>query len=177
MTCVVALKQNNKVYMGCDSISVSGDTYTLTGDVKVFKKDKMIFGCAGSVRARQILQYNFKIPKQKTKNDHEYMCTDFISELQNTFKDTHFGTQKSIEGSNFIVGYNNNIYVIYSDYQVNINSHDYVSIGSGTDFSNGSLCTTKNMNILPEEKIRLALKAAEAHCTTVHGPFVIIEGI
>ncbi len=176
MTCIVAIEKSGKVYMGGDSAGSCGGHITIRDDKKVFirgKGDKqMIFGFCGSYRAGQILQYSFKVPAQKTKDDHAYMCTSFVAELQNVLSSKNFSEKKE-PGGTFIVGYKGKIYSIHDDYQVCIPSYDYYAMGSGKGFARGSLYTTKDMKMKPEDRITLALESAATQCTTVEGPFTI----
>ncbi len=177
MTCIVAIKKGKNVYMGGDSAGTSGGTITIRDDKKVFIKGKgdkkMIFGFCGSYRVGQILQYSFKVPVQKIKNDHAYMCTSFISELQNVLQSKNYTSKKDDPGGPFIVGYKGIIYLIDYDYQVGIPSFDYYAMGSGKGFAKGSLYTTKDMKLKPEERITLALESSASQSTTVEGPFTL----
>lgn len=177
MTCIVAIKSKNKVYMGCDSASSSGDSITIRSNHKVFTSHNMIFGTCGSARQRQLLKYSLKLPPQNSKvEDMQYMCTTFISSVQKCFEKGGFEMVQSKKrwGATFMVGYKGEIYCIESDYHIGIPSKKYHTIGSGTPWAMGSLFSLEQNQIGNSiEKIKTSLAAAAEFSQTVSGPFII----
>src|SRR3990172_12767671 len=92
MTCVVALIENGKIYMGSDSAGVSDQNIEIRSDSKIFiKDDKMIFGFSGSFRLGQLLRYKFLIPEHADGIDvYQYMVTYFVDSVRQCFKDGGF---------------------------------------------------------------------------------------
>jgi len=70
MTVIIGLEHKNKVYMGGDSISLSGWSKAPIAGEKVFKRSfksgtlsrDFIFGFAGSPRAAQLVEYRLQPP-------------------------------------------------------------------------------------------------------------------
>lgn len=177
MTCIVALKSNNRIYMGGDCAACGDTSIDHRLDPKVFINKDMLFGFTSSFRMGQILRYKLKIPKNNKNDDFEYMCTDFIDSVIHSFEDFGYGKIESNQkfGGMFVIGYNKNIYTVYSDYQVAKQSSEYVSIGIGAPLANGSLYTTSFYDFDPIERIKLALSAAEYHNSNVTSPFCVLE--
>ncbi len=184
MTCIVAIKDNNKVYIGADSAAISDTSVSTRKDPKVFKNGKFLFRFSGSFRFGQLLRFAFKPPKHEKKDDFEYLCTDFVKKLQTTLEKNGLGgenkrSEREVEGS-IIIAYKGNIYVMDSDFQIGIPVDNYASIGCGSDLALGSLHTTDSLlgvgdfkKLTPELRIKLALTAAATFSTGVLPPFII----
>lgn len=182
MTCIIALKENDCIYLAGDSAAVD-DNYNINQikHGKIFKNGDMYFGFAGSFRMGQLLQHVLKIPKHKSnKTDLQYMCSDFISALQKCFSKHGFDgeaeSKRKQNDGDFIVIYNDNIYVVDDEFQILQFSYNYASIGIGESFANASLYTTNKIGgIEPETRIHIAMESANAFCTGVIPPYNIIK--
>lgn len=176
MTCIVGLVEKGRVYIGGDSAGVGDYSLTIRADKKVFKINKFVFGFTSSFRMGQLLQYTFNPPKYYTDNDiMKYMVTDFVNGIRKCFKDGGFAKKSNeVESAGtFLVGFNNRLFCIEDNYEVNESVDGYNTCGCGYQIANGSLFTSKNK--LPKERIITALKAAENHCSGVRGPFSIVS--
>ena len=76
-------------------------------------------------------------------------------------------------GGTFIIGYRGKLFYMYDDFQIGIPVAHYAAVGCGGAICNGSLYTTQGLDIEPEKRIKMALKAAETHSAGVRSPFVI----
>lgn len=182
MTCIIALKENDYIYLAGDSAAVD-DNYSINQikDGKLFKNGDMYFGFAGSFRMGQLLQHVFKPPKHKPhKTDLQYMCSDFIAALQKCFEKNGFDgesdSKRKQNDGDFIVIYNNNIYVIDDEFQVLQFAQNFTSVGIGECFANASLYTSSVIGgIDPEMRIHMAMESANKFCTGVIPPYNIIK--
>jgi ATP-dependent protease HslVU (ClpYQ) peptidase subunit len=181
MTCIIAISENNKIYMGGDGAASNEYGHLrITNEPKVFMKGPFIIGYTTSFRMGQILQYKLKIPKQnKNKEDFEFMATDFIDSVIACFEKNKFGTtppghETFPGGGCFIVGYKGKIYSIESNYQVNSFEDNFTAVGSGAELALGSLYTTKDMQLQPTRRIVLALEAATRYNAGVAMPYTIV---
>lgn len=182
MTCIVAVKHNNKLYMGGDSLGSAGYSKTVRKDEKVFVKDDMIFGFCGSFRMGQILEY-VMLPPERPENisDMKYLVAHWIPALIECFADAGFRGSKdegdhdeTRTGGTFLLGYRGTIYQIEDDFQVGIPSEQYDAIGCGSDLALGALFAAKKAGVKdPEKIITVALEAAEKYSGGVQRPFVI----
>jgi ATP-dependent protease HslVU (ClpYQ) peptidase subunit len=178
MTCIVAVKDSGKVYMGADSLGSNYHSKSVRIDEKIFKKGKMLFGFTSSFRMGQILNYSFNPPKHDPKlNDMEYLVDQFVPELIKTYeKNKWLKTEASVvSGGVFLLAYNGEIYKIESDFQVNHTFDNYNACGSGADAALGSLFTTEKYRISPKDRINHAIEAASHHIASVGGPIHIMS--
>jgi ATP-dependent protease HslVU (ClpYQ) peptidase subunit len=179
MTAIAAITNGKKVYIGGDSAGVAGLSVTVRKDPKVFKNSNFVIGFTSSFRMGQLLQYVFKPPKQPEKmKDATYMYTKFIDSVRKCLKDGGYArTSNNVEsGGKFIVGYKGTLYVVDSDFQIGMPSSNYYAVGCGNDLCLGSLYSTDGSKMKPEERIMLALGAAEQFSGGVRSPFVIVSG-
>ena len=182
MTCIVGIKEKNKVYIGGDSAAVADLSVSVRTDTKVFKNGKFLIGYAGSFRLGQIMRFHFKPPKhEKGKSDYEYMCVDFIKKMQKTFAESGFDgenrRQEKQTSGQMLVAYRGELYEIYEDYQVGISADPYNSIGCGSDLALGALYTLhKAVPKMPaEQKVAIALDAASTYSGGVLPPYNILS--
>lgn len=176
MTAISGISINNTVYIGGDSAGISGLSVTIRSDEKVFTNGPFLFGIAGSFRMGNILRYKFKAPKQKpNQTDMAFLVTDFVDCLRGYFMANGFGDKDATIGGTFLVGYKGKLYNIDADFQVGIPSTQYDAVGCGSDLALGSLCTTSELDMAPEERIRLSLDAASKFSAGVAPPFVILK--
>ena len=185
MSCVVGFKnkETGQLFFGADSISI--DTESLftreRRDEKVFIKDNILFGIVGSCRIGQVLRYVFTIPtKPEGMSDMEYLCSIFVRDLINCFKDNdsiQFENSEARFGGEIMVGFNKEIYIISSDFQVMLETEEFRVIGCAECFAQGSFYALKELDIdLDIEKMLLiALKCAAEYSAGVKGPFRIIS--
>lgn len=150
MTCIIGLKSNGKIYMGCDSAAASGWDMRKTTLPKVFIRDGFIIGYTGSFRMGQILQYNLTIPKYTPdilplEGDYptplEYMVSKFIPEVRMALKENGFTAIKDNQesGGDFLVGFQGQLFKVASDFQVNQFRDDFDAIGCGAPYALGAI--------------------------------------
>jgi len=182
MTCIVALIDKNKVYMGADSLgSNSSMQRTVRKDEKVFIKDEMLFGFTGSFRMGQIIRYSLDIPpRQEGLTDMEYLVKHFITALIDCYEDAGFLQKpegEEVVGGQFLLGYRGNLYDIQEDFQVGIPSLDYEACGCGEDLARGAMFALQltDKKLTPEKKITIALDAATEHSAGVGKPYNILS--
>lgn len=182
MTCIVAISENNKIFMGADSLGTNYHTALVRNDRKIFKVKNMLIGFTSSYRMGQILGFSLVPPTHnRSVNTLKYMSTLFIDEVRRVLKDKGYSTVRNNEeiGGTFLVGYKGVIYQIDSDFQVGEASVNYAAVGSGEHLALGSLYTTDlknghiNKYIKPEDRILGALGAAQEYNPGVREPFII----
>lgn len=176
MTCVVGLIQNDRVYIGGDSAGVAGQSLTIRSDPKVFQKGPFLIGFAHSYRMGQLLRYKLDLPLTFLEMEiYGYMVTDFVDSLRECFAEGGFGAHGET-GEEFagrlLIGYQDQLFTIDSDYQVGIPTHQFDSIGCGREFALGSLRSSKGG---PIKRIELALEAASEFSIGVAPPFTILK--
>ncbi len=182
MTCIVGYVEKGNVWIGGDSAGVGGYSIHARADEKVFKKEEMIFGFTSSFRMGQVIRYCLQIPEQSSKKDaFTFLCSDFIDALIKCFKDKAFVQIKDsvASGGTFLLGYKENLYTIYGDFQVAKVLDSYAAVGCGFDLALGAMHTLNHKNcpgtLTPEKKITLALEAATHFSAGVCPPFNIVN--
>lgn len=164
MTCIVAYKDIDRIFMGGDDIAAYSDSasydkrsYTHS---KVFSKTlknkvsikhpnsnsrTVLIGYTTSFRMGQILEYNFELPEfdpETISSNMEYMVKFFIPALYNLF-DEHLYIKKSdageASGGEFIVAFEDNIFTISDDFSVMEFEEPYTCVGCGESYALGAL--------------------------------------
>jgi hypothetical protein len=127
-----------------------------------------------------IIQWSFDIPDHDPRDsDEKYVRTTFINALRAAFKEYGFLTLENNQdtGGCFLFGYKGQLYGIEEDFQVAQYSDSYFAVGSGGNFALGALFATKEVEMEPEERVLVALQAAEAHNTCVRAPFLVLGSV
>jgi ATP-dependent protease HslVU (ClpYQ) peptidase subunit len=184
-TCIVAVKQDGKVWMGADSAASNKEAFKIStrADSKIFIREdavnvKWLFGFTTSYRMGQLIQYMLELPtfdEEASKDPFSFIVKKFIPLLQKCLGENGFQEKEKdrIKGGTFLIGLAGNIFRIAEDYQVATLSVEYDAIGCGEPFALGALFASKDK--LPKERIEIALSAAEEFSAGVRGPFVILE--
>lgn len=176
MTCIVGIIAGGAVYIAGDSAGSSGPRLAVRADKKVFRKDQFVFGFTSSFRMGQILQYSLALPEfmEGQSLDH-YMATSFIDAVRACLKEKGFTSIDSNKesGGCFLVGYRGRLFEIDDDFQVGERLGFYSAVGCGQDLALGALYALENTNLLPQEKLGLALGAASKFSGAVCAPFVV----
>lgn len=177
MTCIVALKHEGIVYMGCDSAGVGGYSRANRVDPKIYRVGEMLIGFTTSFRMGQLLGYSLTLPRHHADVPVEnYMATLFINAVRECLKAGGFAKKENEteQGGTFLAAYRGRIFEIESDYQVGEREEPYTAVGCGFDLALGSLYTSGHW-AAPRDRIRAALEAAAAFSAGVHPPFRIEE--
>ena len=179
MTCIAAIAEKGKVYIGADSAGVADFDLTVRADEKVFAKGSFVFGFTSSFRMGQLLRYKLVLPKQSPKmSDRLYMYTIFIDAVRKCLKEGGYTKiNDNVEkGGTFIVGYKGHVYEIKSDFQISESIDTFASCGCGHAYAKAVLYTTDNNHqISPSKRILKALKTAEHFSAGVRRPFKIVS--
>ena len=188
MTCIVALIDGNKVFMGGDSAASddkSGLIFQRT-DPKVFKVGQYGIGFIDSFRMGQILQYSWNPPVYKPtagyRNLDKFIRTKFVESIKDAFKEHGYGNftpgsaEDGDEGGIFLIAVQGagRIFTMDSDFHIGEADVQYMAEGGGQELALGSLFSTAQVKT-PRKRVRTALEAAAKFNMTVRGPFTIIE--
>ena len=174
MTCIVGLEHKGKVWIGGDSLGVSGLDISHRSDEKVFKNGEFVMGFTSSFRMGQILRYCLEPPEYEGGDLMEYMVKQFIPELRITFKEEGYSwEERGDNGGNFLVGFKGKLFNIEPDFQVGIPSDGFDSIGCGTYYALGSLYNNKTKQ--PRQRVIQALDTASYFSGGVGGEYTILS--
>lgn len=178
MTCIVGLVHGGKVHIGGDSAGVAGYGLVVRNDRKVFRNGDFVMGFTSSFRMGQLLAFNFNPPKPREGVDLlAYMVTDFIDTARASMKNGGFAKVVNGEdqGGHFLVGVRGRLFHIAGDFQVGESVHGFDATGCGDHIALGSLYSSAKIKD-PQERVKLALAAAETFSAGVRGPFHIEVG-
>lgn len=187
MTCIVAIKENGKLYFGADSYLSESDSdiaYPMKSP-KVFRNGDFIFAYCGSVRAGKVFQYDLELPTPDLENLDKYMNKEFITALMDCAERNKLvvevskeqdGSDSDNDVADLIVGINGRLFEVQSHVQAVEHYSNYIALGSGLKFALGSLHTTEKLDIQPKERLKLALEAASKYAMSVGKPFNYLIG-
>jgi ATP-dependent protease HslVU (ClpYQ) peptidase subunit len=168
--------------MGCDS-AISSETETqVLSNSKIIKKGEMLIGVTGSMRGLQLLEYSWIFPEQpKEMSDTEYIYSYITTSIKEVFFEHQYcvtlNAQENQEDQ-FLIGYKGKLYLLDTNYQIFELDSKYVSIGSGSSFSYGSLKTQEDIGLLgkdSEMNITRAINTAIEFSIGVKGPIRIFK--
>lgn len=175
MTVIIALKENNNIYVGADRQLTAGDIKTYANDSKIIEKkikttnskEKTItFLTTGYAHYTGFIKYVFEPPEMGEENDFEYINKLIKKFRENIEKSAWLiidNEQADYEGEIIII-FNNNIYKIDAALGI-IKCKDYCIAGSGKEIALGVLYATQNNK--PETKIKTMIQACEKYLTSV----------
>jgi len=199
MTCIVAYKTEDKIFIGGDRLGSAGNRVSLRKRPKVFIKDfqqvhepmdgtdismkkQMGIGYCGSFRMGDILEYQFKVPEmpKNIKDEMEYMVTKFVPALIKCYVDNTWLRKKDdiITGGWFIVVFNKRMFIVESDFQIAEEVGNYIAVGCGDDLAKGAfyvLDKEEKTYRAPKEIVKIALEASVHHSNFVGGVIDVLE--
>ena len=179
MTCIIGLKQDDKLVVGADTRVTSGGHIINTEANKLVEKGDTIIGICGYLRFADIIRSQFSVPaKPEDKSDLDFLSTEFANSLRTCLENIKMvevidGVSR-IPDSYMIIVYKNNLYSMGADYSVCAHA-DYVVDGSGTDYALGSLHATSGLSLDPKTRVTMALDAACKFNAWCAPPYTIIE--
>lgn len=174
MTCIVAISDGKRVYMGGER--GNSDTYTIVSSTapKIFECGSYLIGYAGNSGISQAVIYNFEFPPLgKTTRIDSHMLQVFIPKLRAFVKDNDIKIpENEDDNASFIVGVKGRVYEIdLSDFQCI--EYTEVAIGSGGNYAYGSLYSSIGKD--PISRIKEAVEAAIIYSPTCQGPIDLLE--
>lgn len=178
MTCIVAICQDGKVFMGGDSgasDAESGSIATVSSP-KVFVKDEYIIGYAGNFRFGKFMQYAVELPKVPSwaKGDKidEFVNGIFIASIRKQIAEMALEEKEKDFG--LLIGLRGRVFELGDNYAAVEMSRGYNATGSGAEVATGSLYTTETWKD-PIKRIKTALTASAEFNAFVRPPFTIVE--
>lgn len=184
MTCIIGFTDPNKgvSWIGADSLGSNGYTKETEMPSKVFRNEtfkNVLMGGTTTFRHLDLLKYSTNLFDEidlykKTDIDHKFMVTKFIPRVITLFKDGVVSETETQRGGNFIVATPGRLFEVQQDYSVLEPELGMCAVGCGEDVAMGSLITTKDLDMSPQDKIIKALEAAEQYCCGVQRPFRIL---
>ena len=185
MSVVVAIKENNKVYIGVDSQVTKGGTRTTLKNPHNYKVWRVpgaphcLMAQVGSFRDSNVVRLMDRLVTDynifREHVGYEFVVKKVVPDIVEELK--KYGMLKDdkyIEcmDSAFIFAFEDQLYMIGRDLSV-IEIDDYVAMGSGEDQAIGSLLSTEGEK--PKERIVKAIKASAAADIYVDYPIILTD--
>jgi ATP-dependent protease HslVU (ClpYQ) peptidase subunit len=180
MSVIVALKDNDRFLIGCDSQATNDDTESiLRTQPKIFKPEKnLVIGVTGAYRDTNILSTATEWLQKNVDVDFKYVVRYIVPKI---FDELHkYKRVKNIDGietinSNIIFAYKNKAYSIESNGCV-IEINDMLADGCGYRYSMGAWSVLKDNKIMSaEDKMIQMIKASCDSNIYVGYPIVIMN--
>lgn len=163
MSCIAAISEYGKIYMGSDKLSFD-ESYQIRNrkDPKIFQNGPYLIGYSGEVRPGQTLRPEFWVPPEDL-----FLVPDAIRE-QLAEKGS---CQKTSEGSDqtptiFLIGYKDKVIQIGHDFQIQEYMENFAAIGAGEQYALAVLYHTRKQKD-PVKRIKQALEASAYFCGAV----------
>lgn len=185
MSVIVAIKDKDTVWVGCDSQVTMGYTKdTLRLNKKIWKPEKetgVVMGVVGSLRDLNILSTEEKwideLEELKNEINYKYIVRKLVKKIFDVLND--FGRMKDNNGiksieSNIIFAYKDKLFSIQGDGAV-IESEDIVADGSGYRLCLGAWNSLRDKNIPVKDKLVKVIKAACENDLYVNYPIIIMN--
>ena len=175
MTCIAAVKLDNKVYMAGERGASTDESIMHISKPKVHKIGPYIIGYAGTMDGQR-LSYSFDPPKPHPDEDLDYfMHTTFLKYLKDFYDEWWINASQDSELS-MLIAIENKLYEHHSsDMSMNEFSNSYLAIGSGSSFAMGYLYGAITQNIDPKTIVENAVKAAIKFSPTCSGTIDILN--
>lgn len=181
MTCIVAIAQDGKVFMGADSeMSDTDDNLILQKKLpKIFTRGEYGVGYAGSARFGLLMEHNFTYPavpaKLKTVEQLEtFLNKTFVPKLRNYVINTLGVDEKERGEFVALIGLRGHIFELDEDWAIYSLEKNYTSIGSGASLAMGSMYSTTKWSDA-NKRLECALGAATEFSAGVGRPFNFLE--
>ena len=179
MSCIVAVRSKDGIWMGADTLTTYDDYKQITDDKKIFIRDGYMIGVAGKSEFMQKIKHFFELPEIKCGIDiQKFMIGTFARDLK-LFAEKEDIISPEQEGKHvlgegvLLICVANRIFEIDVFFTVTEQILDYAAIGTGGDHAEGSLHATKNKS--PHERVESALKAACSHVWSCGDEFVFLN--
>lgn len=183
MSVVVAIKENNIIYMGADSQITRGSSrrsFSNPNNYKIWRTKNMmesLTGGVGLVREMNIVKVASLIAEEDYVNDkidYDYIVSKYVPDLFKLIEAQQLVT-KDMDGlprlnSSYLLAIKDKLYSIGIDGAI-LEIDDFAAIGSGASAAIGSLLSTEHLP--PVERIKIAIKASVTNDIYVDYPIVI----
>ena len=178
MTIVVGIVDDeDKVWVGADSLTSKGDYGFRQSRPKVFKKGEFVFGGTGSVSEIQHMVYATALPPVKEDQDHyDYLINDLFPEFRLKLRAGGRLEKRDGEelvGTEMMIGWRGKLFIMGRDFAVIEPYRGYEAIGIGQEYALGAMNILEKTDYSPREKIKLAMDAACAHSKGCSPPYTI----
>ena len=186
MSVVVAIKENDRIYIGADSQVTKGGTRTTLKNPNNYKiwrvddREDSLMAHVGNLRDGCVVRLMNGIVDDydvfNDRIDYRFVVKYLMPEIVKNLKDAQYVTVNDsyidFIDSSFLFAHKDRLYQISSDLSV-IEVDDCCAIGSGSDQAMGSLLSTEGQD--PKTRIVKAIKASAASDIYVDYPIILVD--
>ena len=172
MTVIVGLQHSGHVWLGADSGLSTDGCMAVMARPKVWTRGRVAFGHAGSLRVGNVLECA-EVPDWDVEMEsYRFVVTVLVPALSDAIEQAGL----SFGDDEMLVAVGRHLYCVDSELGTHAYSDGYGAVGdvSATQAALGALHATAGD--LPEQRVRAALEAAQAFCTTVRRPWSLVRG-
>lgn len=181
MTCIVAVKdeKSRQIIFGADSAIMDDDSQYIMSQNKLFKCGDEIMGCAGDIRALNILGSGWTMPQYNPNESiNKYINIDVINSIRDALSDggytEKYNDKEQIE-SNFIFTFLDKIYVVEPNFGVWSPADSWVSIGSGSELATAAMFISHKTKNSIKKHATNGLEAAVKYSLGIQNPFNFLD--
>lgn len=181
MSCIIGLKDETGVWMGCDGLVSTGSKVTGREAQKVVQKETFLFGTAGSSRKGQILRATVreKVPEYFFRKDRtpvetidymiRFLFPGYLLKGLRGYRMGEYGKEDA--NTRMLLATKAGVFSIGNNWSVTFQEKGYGAIGSGEGVALGALYTTPNFT--GPDRLRFALEASNYHINSVGKNFIL----
>jgi len=184
MSVVVAIKENDQIYLGADSQVTKGGTRTTLKNPNNYKiwavdgSENCLMAHVGNLRDSNVVRLMNNVvddyDEYCERVNYRFVVKYIVPEILKTLKEAHFLKMADdfvdFMDSSYLFAYKDKLFCIGTDCSV-IEVEDYVAIGSGSTEAIGSLHSTVGED--PKTRIIKAIKSSAANDIYVDYPIII----
>ena len=178
MSVVVAIKENDTIYLGADTLMARKNTKVPEiNNIEKFKLTNLpngiILGHVGGVSTTQklVLNEEWFIGVEEKGLDKEFLVTVILPKLKEELEKYKLLDEDGMMDADFLIAYKDRLYDIKSDFSV-VKINEHTAIGAGKNFALSISCKDY---VDKQEKLIEALRHSSKMCSSVDGPFVLID--
>lgn len=173
MTCIAAIVKDGKAYIAGERGASTDSSIFPISEPKVWKNGEYLFGYYGTFMGER-LKFNFNPPKMTKNTDLvTFMNSVFLKALHECYQE--WWVEKH-EDTELMIVVRGKIFIHNAqDMSMTMYDTEFLAEGSGAEYAVGSLYSTKDLDLSPEERLSLALKAATTFSPTCIEPIDIIS--
>lgn len=169
MTCIIGLKEDNKIYVGYDSIAQWGNTRFVDKIPKCFYVGKIFVGISGYTRDSQLIQHTLRVYNPSEGEDPtEYLVNGLCADIHRLFSEFDRDKDNGPTATGIIV-YKGHMYYLGSDASLTEFDVPFFAIGSGGDYAMGAMEALED--VPAEERVVRALEITSKFDCGVGPPF------
>lgn len=175
MTCIVGLRQNDRIYLASDSQTTWGYTKHDSGS-KIIKKGELSIAFCGQCSVAHTLEHRLVCPDVPENDEDKWLHVLLPDAMRKALQEVNLyknDNNEIVSGADFIVGWRDHLATISTDFYVAPVLRDYVALGTGGEVAVGALYASEGRNA--HKRLETAVNAAQLWSVGVGGDVYVEE--